>query len=83
MTVTFQNAVGTYRDKVELEVKGNFLDREAEITWRGQRVAHIDRKFLNYGQILFDNQTYYLTVAPGGTFYFPYRVEYLGVNKPY
>ncbi|QRV92443.1 protein LURP-one-related 15 [Ceratobasidium sp. AG-Ba] len=50
---------------VVFELKGSFFDRNAEITMGGQPVARITRKFMNAGQLLFDQQTYYLTVAPG------------------
>jgi len=50
---------------VKFELKGSFFDRSAEITMGGQPVARISRQFMNSGELLFDQQTYFLTVAPG------------------
>jgi len=63
MTVSFKNFVDG--NTMELEVVGNFFDRSAEIKCNGFSVARIHRQFFNAGQILFDDQTFYLTVAPG------------------
>lgn len=52
----------------ELRLKGNFWDRKAEITLDGVPVARISRNFMNAGQLVFGQQTYYLTIAPGGEF---------------
>ncbi|EPQ56144.1 hypothetical protein GLOTRDRAFT_59241 [Gloeophyllum trabeum ATCC 11539] len=62
LTVHFTNFDG---QEVELLVKGSFIDKHAEIYLGDIPVARINRKFMNVGQILFDQQTYYLTVAPG------------------
>jgi hypothetical protein len=66
MTATFTNFDGR---PVELDVKGDFWDRKAEICWNSVPVARINRQFLNAGQLLFDQQTYFLTAAPGGMFF--------------
>lgn len=47
-------------------LKGDFFDRKAEIRWGEQVVATIDRNFMNAGQLIFDQQSYVLSVAPGG-----------------
>ncbi|KZT25362.1 DUF567-domain-containing protein [Neolentinus lepideus HHB14362 ss-1] len=62
LSVHFKNFDGR---EVELLVKGSILDRHAEIYAGDLVVARIHRKFLNVGQVFFDQQTYYLTVAPG------------------
>jgi hypothetical protein len=64
LSCTFRNPT-TGQDE-ELHLKGDFFDRKAEITWNDIPVARIGRKFLNAGQLLFDDQTYILTAAPGG-----------------
>ena len=48
-------------------MKGNWLDMTANIidTSTGMTVARIDRKFLTGREILFGQQTYAVTVAPG------------------
>jgi len=48
-------------------MKGNWLDMYADIvdTSSGMTVARIDRKFLTGREILFGQQTYAVTVAPG------------------
>ena len=63
MTVSFTNLDGR---PMELQVKGDYFDRNATITLDGVPVARIDRRFMNGGELFFDNQTYYLTVAPNG-----------------
>lgn len=63
MTVDFKNFYDG--NTMQLEVVGSFFDRSAEITCNGTPIARIHRQFLNMGQIVFDDQTYYLTVAPG------------------
>lgn len=55
--------VSVYADNCQ--VKGDWWDRSAEITYGGRAVAHISRSFLNYRQIFGDKQTYFVTVAPG------------------
>ncbi|KAB5595861.1 Protein LURP-one-related 15 [Ceratobasidium theobromae] len=61
--VAFTNAADGRQ--VVFDLKGSFFDRSAEITVDGQPVARISRQFLNSGEIFFDQQTYYLTIAPG------------------
>ncbi|KAG8685503.1 hypothetical protein FRC09_014702 [Ceratobasidium sp. 395] len=63
LDVTFTNAADGRQ--VVFELKGSFFDRNAEITMGGQPVARITRQFMNAGELLFDQQTYFLTVAPG------------------
>lgn len=48
-------------------MKGDFFDSSADITCQatGATVARIDRKFLNGSELLFGQQTYVVTVAPG------------------
>ncbi|KAL0574508.1 hypothetical protein V5O48_007441 [Marasmius crinis-equi] len=65
LTTTFKNVDG---QDVELALRGDFFDRKATIslgTPEGPPVGHIARSFLNGREILFDQQTYFLTVAPG------------------
>ncbi|KAG7562903.1 hypothetical protein FFLO_01593 [Filobasidium floriforme] len=65
LTATFKNLAGDGRDH-ELVLRGDLLDRSAEITTEGGvPVARISRSFANAGEIFFDNQTYIVTVAPG------------------
>lgn len=61
-SVHFTNAADG--QQVELEVKGDWFDRSATITYGGREVALIQRSFLNYRQIFGDKQTYYVIVAP-------------------
>jgi len=49
---------------VELEIKGDWWDRSASITFGGEPVAHISRSFFNMRQIFADKDTYFVTVAP-------------------
>lgn len=58
--VTFKNAADG--KDVELEVKGDWMDRKAEITWEGKPVAVISRKFFNAAQFFGDKQTVCLPV---------------------
>jgi uncharacterized protein YxjI len=60
--VVFKNAADGR--PVELEVKGDWFDRSAEITCGGQPVAHIGRSFFNVREIFADKQTYFVKVAP-------------------
>ncbi|EXJ79426.1 hypothetical protein A1O3_08928 [Capronia epimyces CBS 606.96] len=62
-TVHFTNQADG--NDVELEVKGDWFDRSASITFGGRPVAHISRSFFNVRQIFGDKQTYFVTVAPG------------------
>lgn len=54
-SVHFKNA-SDGRD-VELNVKGDWFDRKAEITWEGRPVAAISRKFFNAREFFGDKQT--------------------------
>lgn len=67
MSIHLRNFDG---QELELKLKGSFFDRNALITWNDLPVARIDRSFLNAGELIFDNQTYYLTVAPHSEFIF-------------
>lgn len=52
LTATFRNVAGDGRE-TELVLRGNILDRSAEITTtQGQPVARISRQFANAGEIL-------------------------------
>jgi len=65
LTATFKNRAGA-GEEVSLVLKGDLLDRKAEIqTDSGIPVARISRSFANAGELLFDQQTYFLTIAPG------------------
>ncbi|KAK5173593.1 uncharacterized protein LTR77_002274 [Saxophila tyrrhenica] len=59
--VTFKNA--SDGKDVEMEVKGDWLDRSAEITYQDKPVAAISRKFFNAREFFGDKQTYFVTVA--------------------
>ncbi|KDQ63746.1 hypothetical protein JAAARDRAFT_29778 [Jaapia argillacea MUCL 33604] len=65
LTAKFVNRATPGDREEKLELKGDFFDRKAEITYNGVPVGRISRKFFNMGQVLFDDQTYILTVAPG------------------
>jgi len=60
--VLFKNAADGRH--VEIEVKGDWFDRSAEISCGGQPVAHISRSIFNVRQIFADKQTYFVRVAP-------------------
>jgi hypothetical protein len=53
-TIEFKNAADG--QQIELEVKGNWTERKAEITLDGRPVARVMRHFLNARQ-LFGDQT--------------------------
>jgi uncharacterized protein YxjI len=65
--VTFPNLDG---EKIELEIKGQWIDRHATIKLGDQLVAEVTRSFFNARQILTDNQTVclspYYFLARGG-----------------
>ncbi|KAK4695656.1 hypothetical protein P7C71_g2126, partial [Lecanoromycetidae sp. Uapishka_2] len=61
-TVHFKNASDGH--EVELEVRGDWFDRSANITFGGQPVAHISRSFFNVREIFADKDTYFVHVAP-------------------
>lgn len=62
-TVHFKNSADG--KDIELEVKGDWMDRSADIKIGDRVVASIARKFFNVREILGGQQTYYVTVAPG------------------
>ncbi|KIW21128.1 hypothetical protein PV08_01708 [Exophiala spinifera] len=62
-TIHFQNQADG--SQIELDLKGNWLNRSATITLAGRPVAHISRSFMNARQIFGGQQTYFVTVAPG------------------
>lgn len=63
MSVTFNNFDGR---PIELKVAGDFWNRRADIVYNNIPVGRIQPQFMNAGQLLFDQQTYFLTAAPGG-----------------
>ena len=54
-TCTFKNA--SDGKDCEIEVKGDWIDRSAEMKWNGQVVASIARSFANVREILGGQQT--------------------------
>ncbi|KAG8533269.1 uncharacterized protein KY384_002052 [Bacidia gigantensis] len=62
-TISFINA--STNQSMTLDLKGDWLDRSAEVTLQGRPVATISRSFLNFGQLVSDKQTYYVNCAPG------------------
>lgn len=62
-SIHFINASNS--EAVKLELKGDWLDRSAKVTFQGRPVATIGRSYMNFGQMFSDRQTYYVTVAPG------------------
>jgi uncharacterized protein YxjI len=63
-TVEFTNAADGR--PVELEVKGDWLDRSASITCGGTPVAHIARSFFNLREIFADKETVSHIHSPRG-----------------
>jgi uncharacterized protein YxjI len=63
MVVLFTNA--SDGRAVELQCKGDWLDRSATITFNGQPIAQISRKMFNVREMFANKQTYFVTVAPG------------------
>lgn len=51
----FKNASDGH--EVELDVRGDWFDRSANITFGGQPVAHISRSFFNVREIFADKDT--------------------------
>lgn len=64
-TATFTNAMTGAQE--QLQMKGNWFDSAANIVdlKTGQAVGQINRKLLSGRDLLFGQQTYALTVAPG------------------
>lgn len=60
-SVHFKNAADG--KDVELNVKGDWFDRSAEITWEGRPIAVISRSFFNAREFFGDKQTYFVAVA--------------------
>ena len=60
-SVLFKNA--SDGKEIELNVKGDWFDRSAEITWEGRPVAVISRQFFNAREFFGDKQTYFVAVA--------------------
>ena len=54
-TVHFKNSADNIN--VELEIKGDWIDRSAAITYGGRPVAHISRSFFNVREMFGDKQT--------------------------
>lgn len=54
-SVHFKNA--SDGKEIELDVKGDWFDRSAEITWEGRPVAVISRKFFNAREFFGDKET--------------------------
>lgn len=54
-TVDFKNA--SDGSNIELEVKGDWIDRKAEITYKGQPVALLRRKFFNARELFTSKDT--------------------------
>jgi len=50
--------------EIELEIRGDWFDRSADIVYGGLPVAHISRSFVNVREIFGDKQTYFVSVAP-------------------
>lgn len=64
LDVSFKNLAHDGKD-VKLEVRGQFFDRSADITWDGKIVGKIRREFLNVREVFGGHQTYGVEVAPG------------------
>ncbi|KAL8291634.1 hypothetical protein RQP46_001892 [Phenoliferia psychrophenolica] len=63
MVATFTNA--SDGAPIELELRGDFWGGSADIALNGRPVAQISRKLFNARELFTDNQTYFVTVAPG------------------
>ena len=64
LDVRFNNILNK-GEEVLLEVRGDFFDRDSQITWDGQPVAIMKRSFGNWRQAIGDMETYYAMCAPG------------------
>lgn len=60
-TCVFKNF--SSNEEVELEIRGDWLDRSARIEFGGRPVAHISRSFFNVREMFGDKQTYFVSVA--------------------
>lgn len=54
-TCTFTNAADG--KETAIEIKGDWIDRSAEMTWEGKPIATIARSFMNVREIFGDKQT--------------------------
>ena len=54
-SIHFKNAADG--QEVELNIKGDWFDRSADISFDGRPVAHISRSFFNVREIFGDKQT--------------------------
>lgn len=61
-TVHFRNAADG--QQIELEVKGNWIERKAQITLNGRPVAMIQRSFMNARQVFGNAQTVSCSLHP-------------------
>lgn len=71
-TVHFKNA--SNGREVELDVRGDWFDRSANITFGGEPVAHISRSFFNVREIFADKDT--VSCASSRVQYMP-KLEYM------
>ena len=53
-TIHFVNA--STQQPMTLDLKGDWLDRSAEITLQGRPVGNISRSFMDFGQLVSDRQ---------------------------
>lgn len=61
--ITFRNAADGR--EIELEIKGDWFDRSAEISWEGRPIAAISRKFFNAREWFGDKQTVSRSISWG------------------
>lgn len=47
----------------EIQLKGDWFDRSAEMTLDGIPIGRISRSFVNMREMMFDKQTYLLSIA--------------------
>lgn len=74
--VVFKNASDS--KDIELEVRGDWLDRSAEITLDGRPVASISRKFFNAREFFGDKQT----VREHNLFSIEFSLIYFSISSP-
>lgn len=77
MTSKATGLAGAYEFSIGRSGIANILksqNSEAEITLDGIAVARISRSYMNANELVFGQQTYYLTVAPGGQCSVPHRL---------
>lgn len=68
--------------EMELHIKGEFFRRNATISCEGRTIATIKNKILNSGELFFDQQTYFLTVAPRGKVFSRFVRAYSTLTAP-